>query len=55
MRQTHVGGDKLFVDYAGDTVPVIIDRLTGEVRAAQIFVAVMGASNFNVSPKKNRW
>jgi transposase len=46
MRQTHVGGDKLFVDYAGDTVPVIIDRLTGEVRQAQIFVAVMGASNF---------
>jgi transposase len=28
MRQTHVGGDELFVDYAGDTVPVIIDRLT---------------------------
>jgi transposase len=46
MRQTHVGGEKLFVDYAGDTVPVIIDRLTGEIREAQIFVAVMGASNF---------
>jgi transposase len=46
MRQTHLGGDKLFVDYAGATVPVIIDRLTGEVRDAQIFVAVMGASNF---------
>jgi transposase len=46
MRQTHVGGDKLFVDYAGDTVPVIVDRLTGETRAAQIFVAVMGASSF---------
>ncbi len=46
MRQTHMGGDKLFVDYAGRTVPVIIDRLTGEVREAQIFVAVMGASNF---------
>jgi transposase len=46
MRQTHVGGDKLFVDYAGDTVPVIIDPLTGEVRQAQIFVGVMGASNF---------
>jgi transposase len=45
MRQTHVGGDKLFVDYAGDTVPVIIDRLTGETRPAQIFVAVLGASN----------
>jgi SAM-dependent methyltransferase len=33
MRQTHVGGDKLFVDYAGDTVPVIVDRLTGEVQS----------------------
>jgi hypothetical protein len=40
------GGGKLFVDYAGATVPVIIDRLTGETRTAQIFVAVMGASNF---------
>ncbi|EAQ34252.1 putative transposase [Nitrobacter sp. Nb-311A] len=28
MRQTHLGGDKLFVDYAGDTAPVVIDRLT---------------------------
>jgi transposase len=46
MRQTHVGGDKLFVDYAGDTVPVIVDRLTGEMRQAQIFVGVLGASNF---------
>ena len=46
MRQTHAGGDKLFVDYAGDTVPVIIDRLSGKTQAAQIFVAVLGASNF---------
>src|ERR1700680_4076798 len=46
MRQTHAGGDKLFVDYAGDTVPVIVDRLTGKVQPAQIFVAVLGASNF---------
>ena len=46
MRQTHAGGDKLFVDYAGDTVPVIIDRLNGKTRPAQIFVAVLGASNF---------
>jgi transposase len=46
MRQTHLGGDKLFVDYAGDTAPVVIDRLTGEIRKAQIFVAVLGASNF---------
>ena len=47
MRQSHAGGDKLFVDYAGDTVPVIVDRLTGEIRDAQIFVAVMGASSFS--------
>jgi transposase len=46
MRQTHVGEDKLFVDYAGDIVPVIVDRLTGGVSGA-IFVAVMGASSFS--------
>jgi transposase len=46
MRQPHVGGDKLFVDYAGDTVPMIIDRLNGKTRPAQVFVAVLGASNF---------
>src|SRR6202040_3785382 len=37
---------RLFVDYAGDGVPVVIDRLTGEIRKAQIFVAVLGASSF---------
>ena len=36
VRQTHSGGDKLFVDYAGDTVPVVIDRLNGKTRPAQI-------------------
>ena len=46
MRQAHRAGERLFVDYAGDTVPVIVDRLTGETRGAQIFVAVLGASNF---------
>ena len=45
--QSHAGGDKLFVDYAGDTVPVIVDRLTGAKRPAQIFVAVLGASSFS--------
>jgi transposase len=40
------GGEKLFVDYAGDTVSVIVDRLSGETRPAQIFVAVMGGSSF---------
>jgi transposase len=49
MRQSHAAGDKLFVDYAGDTVPVVVDRLTGEVREAQIFVAVLGASSFTFS------
>jgi transposase len=47
MRQTHLGGDKLFVDYAGDTVPVIVDRRTGEARAAHVFVAVMGGSSLS--------
>ncbi|MGF6429944.1 transposase [Bradyrhizobium elkanii] len=46
MRQAHAAGDKLFVDYAGDGVPVVVDRLTGEQRMAQIFVAVLGASSF---------
>jgi transposase len=46
MRQAHPGGERLFVDYAGDRAPVVIDRLTGEIREAWIFVAVLGASNF---------
>ena len=44
MRQTHVAGHKAFVDYSGKKVP-IVDPLTGEVRMAEIFVAVLGASN----------
>ena len=45
MRQSHKAGEKLFVDYCGPTVPVI-DAETGEVRTAQVFVAVLGASNY---------
>ncbi|MCC6189743.1 MAG: IS21 family transposase [Anaerolineales bacterium] len=45
MRQIHPGGERLFVDYAGQTVAVV-DALTGEIRRAQIFVAVLGASNY---------
>lgn len=45
MRQTHAPGDKLFVDYAGNTVS-ITDRDTGEIREASIFVAAMGASSY---------
>jgi transposase len=45
LRQHHVPGDKCFVDYAGQTAGVI-DRATGEVREAQIFIAVLGASSY---------
>lgn len=46
MRQSHVAGEKLFVDFPGDTVPVW-DRRTGEVAMrAELFVAVLGASNY---------
>jgi len=47
MRQKYGGGEKLFVDYAGDTVPVVVDRKTGEIRPAHLFVAVMGGSNLS--------
>ena len=45
MRQHHVAGDKVFVDYSGKKI-TIVDPATGEVREAEIFVAVLGASNF---------
>ena len=44
MRQHHVAGERMFVDYAGMTLEVI-DGATGEVRQAQLFVAALGASN----------
>jgi transposase len=45
MRQHHVAGDKLFIDYSGKKVP-IIDPATGVIHEAELFVAVMGASNY---------
>ena len=45
MRQIHIAGERLFVDYAGQTVP-LIDASTGEITRAQVFVAVLGASNY---------
>lgn len=45
LRQVHKAGEKLFVDYCGQTVPVR-DPASGEVRQAEIFVAVLGASNY---------
>ena len=48
LRQDHRAGEKLFVDYAGPTV-AIQDPGAGEVRQAQLFVAVLGASNYAFS------
>jgi transposase len=45
MRQLHVAGERMFVDYAGTTLEVV-DGATGEVRICQLFVAVLGASNY---------
>ena len=45
MRQQHIAGEKCFIDYCGPTITVISPE-TGECRQAQIFVAVLGASNY---------
>lgn len=45
MRQNYKAGEKMFVDYAGQTVPVV-DRHSGLIQEAQIFIAVLGASNY---------
>jgi hypothetical protein len=45
MRQAHVAGEKLFVDYAGTTID-LVDAATGEVHACQLFVAALGASSY---------
>jgi transposase len=45
MRQTHLAGEKVYVDYSGLTVPVH-NQKTGEILKAQIFIAVLGASGY---------
>jgi transposase len=45
MRQTHLAGDKMFVDYSGKK-PCIVDPFTGEVIEVELFVAVLGASSY---------
>jgi len=52
MRQTHLAGERLFVDWAGDTLGVI-DPATGEEHRARIFVAALGASNYTYA--EARW
>jgi transposase len=45
MRQVHKAGEKLFVDYSGKK-PAVVDGATGVVRPVELFVAVLGASNY---------
>jgi transposase len=45
LRQEYRAGEKMFVDHAGPTIPVV-NQETGEVQQASIFVAVLGASNY---------
>jgi transposase len=45
MRQEHRAGEKLFIDFAGQTLP-IVDSETAVVTQAELFVAVLGASNY---------
>jgi transposase len=45
LRQTHRAGEKLFVDYAGQTIPVT-DPATGQTREARLFIATLGASSY---------
>ena len=52
MRQTHLAGEKLFVDWAGDTIGVV-DPATGVEHRARIFVAALGASNYTYA--EARW
>lgn len=59
MRQNHIAGESAFIDYCGPTVPVI-DAHTGTFISAQIFVAVLGASNYtfacaSASQKEADW
>lgn len=45
MRQQHIAGEKMFIDYCGPTLSLVnVD--TGEMLTAQLFVAVLGASNY---------
>jgi len=45
MRIKHYAGEKMFVDYSGLTMPWI-DKDTGVIHYAEVFVAVLGASNY---------
>lgn len=52
LRQEHRAGEKMFVDYAGATIP-IHNPASGEVHEAAVFVAVLGASNYTFAEATN--
>jgi transposase len=45
MRQRHRAGEKIFVDYSGKK-PQLVDPRTGENVEVELFVGVLGASNY---------
>ena len=45
MRQEHRAGDKMFIDFAGQTIP-LVEPATGVITEAELFVTVLGASNY---------
>jgi len=56
MRQIHIAGEKLFVDYSGVTIP-IYNQKSQEIETAQVFVAVLGASGYtfvHVTPSQKQ-
>ena len=53
MPQTHLAGDKLLVDWAGDTAPVM-DVEADAMRAAHLFIAVLGASSYTYAEARRR-
>ena len=46
MVQTHAPGDKMFLDWVGDTLDCVIDPATGEAQTAHFFVSVLGYSDY---------
>lgn len=53
MRQVHLAGEKAFVDYSGKK-PHIVDPKTGEVTGVELFVMVLGASNYRTPRRRTR-
>ncbi|WP_441351624.1 helix-turn-helix domain-containing protein [Tardiphaga sp. vice278] len=57
MRQTHAAGERLFVDYAGDGVPVVIDRLTGALLdrlTHHVHILEMNGDSFRLADSRRR-